>query len=455
MARVQLFTQTRKVGNESIKLRFRLKDGRGVQLYCRSEITATIDDLSKFEANGTPKKRANYSRKLAKIIADRMALLQTVYDDCIKSGILLTSKVFEERVDMVLHPEKYQTEKPKVKSLLERFDEYISDGTFSEARKAGYRVTEKILSRYLQIVGRTSIQIDEVDKQFLIDFHQFVVNEYKYVKRYKRLYSDIKSSNVPMTARDANTVAIKMKMLSAFFNCLEANEEVTISPFRRLTKGDRKSTMSETYGEPFALRLEELQQLINADVPEALRATRDAFALQSCVGCRISDFQRLSMQNVMVSDGIPYIIYVPKKTAKLDSKNGIKTPLVKVAFDIVKKTQFDLPIHSPSGQAGYNVKIRELLKFVGIDRTVASFEDGNPVESPLYAVASNRLARKTFLTLTSRAQINKYAAGLHKAGSGAVKSYLALELSDLFRLLSFAFEQPTFAVDRDLNIIND
>ena len=58
---------------------------------------------------------------------------------------------------------------------------------------------------------------------------------------------------------------------------------------------------------------------------------------------------------------------------------------------------------------------------------------------PLYEVASSKLARKTHVDMLTKVQINYYAAGLHREGSGAVFRYTNLELADRYALLQAAF----------------
>ena len=57
MKGLTLFRRTTK-SEGNIKLRFRLRDGRGVDLYHKSEIKADLKDLSKFEDDGTLRPRS-------------------------------------------------------------------------------------------------------------------------------------------------------------------------------------------------------------------------------------------------------------------------------------------------------------------------------------------------------------------------------------------------------------
>ena len=74
---------------------------------------------------------------------------------------------------------------------------------------------------------------------------------------------------------------------------------------------------------------------------------------------------------------------------------------------------------------------------------------------PLYEAASTKLARKTHVDIMNKVQVNIYAAGLHRQGSGAVHRYTMMELADRFALMNVAFDQEDFRVDEKLEIIPD
>ena len=71
----------------TIRLRFRLRDGRGVDLYHKSEIDAELKDLDKFTDTGELKPRVSVE------IAKKRDRLNTENGNAIKSGManLLTS----------------------------------------------------------------------------------------------------------------------------------------------------------------------------------------------------------------------------------------------------------------------------------------------------------------------------------------------------------------------------
>lgn len=203
--------------------------------------------------------------------------------------------------------------------------------------------------------------------------------------------------------------------------------------------------MHVMYDAPFFLKADELRKVMNTSVPSELQQTKDVFVLNCALGCRISDLKRLTMDKVTFSDdGIPYIHYLPSKTARAQTTNQeIQTPLIPLALEIVQRTQLAFNGRNPKYEKQvFNKSLRRLLAYCGIDRQVCIFDHelGDNVYHPLYEVASSKLARKTHVDMLTKVQINYYAAGLHRQGSEAVFRYTHLELKDRYALLKAAFE---------------
>lgn len=349
---------------------------------------------------------------------------------------------------------------PNAVPLLSRFHKYIEDGLFSPGRKKAYWVTYNILHRFLVITGQTAIHIDEVTPDFILGFRDFIINEFEYVdkKEWAHLYKDIPRHHLPGDRRVQNTVATKLKHLQAFMRMLEDTDEIVKSPYRRMGRENRLAALREQYSDPINLTADEIKTIRDTPVDPSLQPTKDAFLLQCALGCRISDFRTMGMHSVAVSkEGIPYIHYLPQKTMHANNKREeIKTPLMRFALDIIKTTGFIIPIlKNINGKSGYNVKIKKLLKHCGIDREVAVFNEERKVMEyvPLWTQGCTKLCRKSFVDITTKVQVNRYAAGLHRAGSEAVNHYSRLQLPDLNILMCEAFGERPYRVDRNLEII--
>lgn len=346
--------------------------------------------------------------------------------------------------------------------LLVRFERFINEGrrdkVFGSSREAIYRVLLNCLKRFLIINRKEELLVQEVTVDILMKFFDFMRNEHLYVKHYPQLYKGMLKQNIPMKPRRHNTVATRAQMLKTFFIDLETREEIDKSPFRRMSRERQKTMRLKKYGKPVCLTALELAILINANVPKELENCRIAFVLQCAFGCRISDFMKLSMKNVAVSEcGIPYIHYLPVKTAiNVTEVNEIQTPIMYYALKIIKETHFKLPIlQNLTGKSGYNVQIKRLLKYCGISRPCEIYNEQTEVmeTKPLWSLGSSKLARKTHVDMLNKVQIDKYAAGLHARSSESSERYTDIGLDARFKLMCAAYNQPVYKVDKHLNVI--
>ena len=450
-----------KEDEKKARLRFRLREGRAVDVFHKSNIIASLSDLDKFEINGELKPRVTvYNEDLYDAIQSEKALVRKAYRKLGEKGITINSANLEREIQSILTPEKRTPSKDK--TLIARLTRFVEDGyrdgLFGDSRYKHHRGSIGKLSRYLRIHRKSHLPFDGMTADMLMDYRCFVFDEFEYVDEYPNIYEGLKQRDIPTERRKGNTVAGEMRFLQGFYTELEDRDEIDKSPFRKLGAERRKAIMRATYDDPVFLRKEELKKLMAVDVPESLKETKEAFILHCAIGFRIGDYQRMTMDNVSVSpEGIPYIHYLPQKTKKKQSDNHeIETPLMRFALDIIKRTQFQMPIlRYPSGKSGYNKKIKQLLDFAGIDRKVAVYDEkaGENKYLPLHEVGSSKLARKTHVDLMNKVQVDIYAAGLHKQGSKAVQRYTKMELKDRFALMCAAFGEEQYKVNQKLEVV--
>ena len=424
---------------------------------------AQLKDLEKFTQDGKVKPRVSvYNEDLAICIDNTIAALHDAYSNLLEKNLSITSDNLQLEADKLLNGEA-SIARFKNPTLLERFAKFredrYRDNIFAENRYKHYRTLHGKLSRFLKIKRKYTIKPGEFTTDLLMEFRAFILDEYKYVSSHPHIYADMAKRDTPTQRRGANTIVTEMKMLQAFFTELEDNEEIQRSPFRKLGRERKKSVMKARFNDPYFLRKEEFLQVLNANVPNYLTETRDAFLLNCALGFRIGDFKSLTMENVAVSpEGIPYIHYLPHKTRDTQSDySEIETPILPFALDIIKRTKFNFPVlRNQTGRTGYNPKIRALLQACKIDRKVTLYNElkGENEYPPIYSVAGSSLARKTHVDMMTKVQVDLYASGLHKQGSGAVHHYTKIELADRFALMCAAFDQEPYRVDGDLNIIS-
>ncbi len=336
----------------------------------------------------------------------------------------------------------------KTEPLYQRFVRYLEDahrdGVIGDGRYAVAKGKASKLQRFLTINGLSSITADDFSSDLVLEFRQFVYDEYQYVPQHSELYPRT-SGHRPPTKRCCNsTVVHDLKLLQAFFAELENTEEISVSPFRRISAKKRRVIMHVMYDDPVFLRAEEFRQVLQTEVPADLQWAKDIFVLNCAIGCRISDLFRLTLDKVSVSDdGIPYIHYIPSKTVNKQTTNKeVVTPLIEPAMEIIRRTQLKLIDGNLNyAKQRYNKALRKLLEYCGINRQVSIFdsETGDNISKPLYEVATSKLARKTHIDMLNKVQINYYAAGLHSTGSDAVFRYTSLELADRNVLMKAAF----------------
>ena len=376
----------------------------------------------------------------------------------------MNSRIFEREVLRVLSDSCRFVIKKSLQPLYARLVRYINeahrDGVMGSSRYVVALGKAKKLHRFLVINGHTSMSAREFTADLLLQFRQFLYDEYTYVPLFPELYPHGSGHRPPKKRMRDTTVVHDLKLLKAFFAELENTREIRRSPFRSISVEKRRIIMHVMYDAPIFLRGEEVKQVIATRVPPELQWAKDLFVLNCAIGCRICDLLSLTMDKVSVSDdGIPYVHYIPSKTAKRQTSNQeIMTPLVAPALEIVKRTRLKLMDHNPHyGKQRYNKTLRQLLRFCGITRLVSLYnqENGDNDYKPICDVASSKLARKTHVDILNKVQINYYVAGLHRKGSDAVFRYTQLELADRFALLNVAFGETDYRVDKNLKILTE
>jgi hypothetical protein len=260
-----------------------------VDLYHKSETKADIKDLTKLEDAGELRPKVSiYNHELKEKIDREMSAIETAYIElCAKMDkSLITATLFEETICRHLHPQNYIAV-TKEETLLERYTRFIKegyrDGTFAEKRMLQYNGLYNELKRYLTIRNQLNVLPKSFSADDLMKLRLFLFEEYKYVEKYPALYSEIKERCIPSKERAQNTVAIKLRILQAFYTELEDRDEIDVSAFRKLDKNRRKVVMKESYDAPVYL----------------LQEAKEAFLLQCTFGSHIDDFNSLNMDKVL------------------------------------------------------------------------------------------------------------------------------------------------------------
>ena len=463
MERITILDNSKKK-NGNIKIRFRLRDGRDVDITHRTDIVADVAILRKqFAEDGTLKPRVSiYDQELLAAITARKEVMHEAYQVMREKNQMLTSEVLAREVERIL-AEKDKSARASLPTLVKRmtdvFAEWIvgqyESGVFGTGRKRHYEVLQRELCRFLVMKKMKDITVKEFDGSTLHDFSLWLRDEWRFVEKYSDLYESLDERRIPREARSSNTIATKMKLLRCFFRAQEFIGEVDKTPFNMMDGCRRKAMMREKYDTPVSLTREELKTIAQAEVPLALSEVRDTFILHCFIGCRVNDLKAMTWDNVAVVDGIPFVHYIPQKTAYQEGEEVV-TPLMRTALEILKKYDFKFSLlRNLWGKDGYNSQIQKLLESCGIERKcpIRDTEAGRTKYVPVWEIASTKLARKTFVNMMASCQVDLYAAGLHKRGSDAVERYAHIDLKERFRLMCFAFGESEYEVDDNLVII--
>ena len=464
MERITLYCRTTSARGTT-NLRFRVTNGRAVTMYYSTGRRIPNEQLAVFTPEGSIRPRVTvYNPKLKADIDEYFAAINAAYNHMKITGMDMRSEVLQAEVDKILNPDTPEAilHPHGEENFVQRFRRYVEeafrDGIIGEHRHMHYDAMVRRMERFLHIKGHSNLMPEQFDVKMLMDYRQFIADEYLYVDKYPKLYQKEGRKRFPTKRISNNSVVHEMKGLRAFLNELENTDEIFKSPFRKISRERFKTMMRLKNDEPFFLRKQELKLVIETEVPQELQTAKDVFILNCCLGARISDFFSFTMDKVSVSpEGIPYIHYIPHKTMKeMETMVEIKTPLVRIAYDIVMRTQFKFDQQDRNySVAVYNRELRKLLKHCRLDRPVAKFNEdkGENEYFPLYEVASSRLARKTHVDIMNKVQINAYVAGLHAEGSDAVFRYTNLELTDRFALMNVAFSQKAYHVNPDMTLV--
>lgn len=202
MERITLRVRTKKKEG-TVPLMFRLRDTNGVDIYYKSDIAADVKQLDKFETDGSPKKKVTtVDKSLVQDIKDRKELIRQAYVAMKKQGLDITSEVLQVEVEKRVNPiVELRTENP---SLINRYKKYaedaLQDGIIGAARQKHINIVGAKLERFLIINGLSEITPEEFTSDTLMEFRNFIYDEYLYVEKHKRLYKGIKPHNLPTSA---------------------------------------------------------------------------------------------------------------------------------------------------------------------------------------------------------------------------------------------------------------
>lgn len=192
--------------------------------------------------------------------------------------------------------------------------------------------------------------------------------------------------------RGLNTMIKRANRMKSFFIWLLKNNEIKSNPFDGIEIGVEK------YGNVIFPTLEERRKMYATPMPsKKMEIVRDAFVLQSVLGCRIGDLLKLSERNI--SDGV--LNYTPHKT-KDETQVTATVPINSLAQEIIEKyrgkDKYGRLMPFPTSQS-INKKIKEVFRLAGITRDVEVRDPktGENVIKSISDCAITHMARRCFI----------------------------------------------------------
>lgn len=401
MATIKAIIRVTK-GKDTAFVRFRISDGRNVQLFYKSPICVKVDLWDAKREEISTRKICNnaYRRATNNEIQNTKARLFEAYErnkkHIKKSNDLARVMRGEAFCDMV-------ADGASVYDICECIRQYVKANEMSTRSREYYKVLRTICKHLkMSEEARGTLthfaDIRTLNAADIETFAEFIKREHEEVTKRPEIYeskpfADMSRKGRPPKQRSANTIIGYLKKLRAVLNFAERNGLISKSPMQGYKIG------REVYGTPYYLTREERDTLAEYDLHERpdLAKIRDLFVFQCFCGCRIGDLLRLTKRNVIGG----YLEYIPHKTI---SKRGqvIRIPLHPKALQILARYKDAETLLPNCGHiTNINRKLKQLFALCGFTRLVQVFNSTTRKEEqkPLCEVVSTHMARRTFIGL--------------------------------------------------------
>ena len=454
MASVKAFIRVsaKKKAEKGVAVRFRVSDGRKIQLFYKSDILVDPNVWDAKKEGIKPKVLySNIERIMFEESISKMkTLLQNVYLEATDKETL-TSEAFELLVDKKRHPEKYEVETEKRdRDFFHQFEYFLQIKNYPETDNKNYLTMIRTLKRfqlYKSICNGVEwkFDFDTISVEIIREIEDFFRNEYKLVKHhtYKVIYKEIPESRTPKI-RGGNTIAKFMKRFRTFIKWCMKEQLLSNDPYLGYEQ------KSPVYGTPYYITIDERTKIAETNLhdawlnlPEEVQAKikessipqmekqRDIFIFQCMIGCRVGDLLNFTPKNLIGGK----ISYIAHKTSG-EVLDPIEVPLNETAKTILDRyydgTRKDGKLLPFIASQKYNDFIKDIFLLCGITRNVTIWNStiGKEEQHPLNELASSHLARRTFIgNLYKKVQDPNLIGKLsgHVEGSKAFARYRAID----------------------------
>lgn len=425
MASVTAFIRVSRKRIDRANVRFRLRDGRGIQLFHASELEINPSDWDATRQEIKAKVLYDAEKRVAfnRAVAERRNMILELYNAATDKASL-TSEWLEEKIDKRLHPERYIVEEDR-QTFFEAYEEFVEKRKLSDWRVRAIQVVIRALRRYELYARRTVdsrfvLDFDTVTPLVLRDIEEFLRNEHTFCGQYPDIYEAVPESRMPQP-RGQNTINGILTKLRTFFIWANDVGKTTNNPFRNYAVEEC------VYGTPFYITIDERNKIYRTNLTHhpQLAVQRDVFVFQCLIGCRVGDLYKLTRDNLIGGA----VEYIPRKT-----KDGhpvtVRVPLNSIAREILARyADYAGPGLFPLlAEQQYNRAIKRIFLAAGLKRKVTIL---NPLtreaeQRPIWEVASSHLARRAFVgNLYKQVKDPNLVGALsgHKEGSRAFARY--------------------------------
>jgi len=459
MVRITLF-KSLNVRSGEVPLKFRLKDGRDVDLVINSGLMVEAQELMNFKPDGSRRSGASDNPVLKGEIDRYMNAIGLVYAEMSQESRVIETSTFQRMVDFKLG--KVQYNKDGKVSLLKEFRAYVEEeresGAVSRTKYRDAITLSNKLERYLKVREFEGILSVEFSPEMVEDFEKFCMDEYLYAvnPKYSYLYPrDYDCSRLwPKHKLSENTLKNLLYIFRRFWNAKVLSGELEFSPYHNYQpwmQEVKHKSYREIMGDPLSLTIDEFTIIMTTPLPVSIGYLRNAFVLHCCLGCSCELFKSLAIKDLRVtSGGIPYIQHRYVGPGSPEKKDFIM-PLVRVAFDIVLRSNLEFDLGS---NAVYIRKIRELLRMLGITREVSVYNERIHVTEvhPICDVFSLPNIKGTHLDIIGKCLYESEMGREWTVNDRQLLKRLKGNIVSCFNRLSKAFKQSSFRVNPNLSI---
>jgi integrase len=259
-------------------------------------------------------------------------------------------------------------------------------------KKDSLRLYSQLMSKIVeyQKVKRIKLKTKDITQDFINSFYAFLVTYFKH------------SHGTSNKHCKSLTHAVRYQK-NAFPNIVEVSHNINNINYKRLTKSEIREQKDEIV---IPLSFSELDLIHNTEVPESLQDVKKTILFVSEVGLRVSDFNKLTDENIKTNNqGVKYWGFWNKKTG-YDVVLPINKRILKYLDCYGKpKTTF-----KENDDVILNEQIKEICEIAGIDDLVKSRKSQSVIVNgkktrrtisniyKKYEIITNHTFRRSFAT---------------------------------------------------------